>query len=148
MKNVKEIPYVFKTTFGKPLDIRFKINSISTLMNELPLKLRYEGLIVYVKDIQKFYSFIGGINDSNFKPLLQESSTLKMYNVASTKDDKIYIDSNEQEYFHGLNSTSINVELYDVRMKKVEYENIEIVSANTIKIKSNLKGIFYIKIHI
>jgi len=42
--------YGISRNVQEPLDVRQKINSLSTIDIELPLQIRYEGLIFYVKD--------------------------------------------------------------------------------------------------
>lgn len=66
--NVKELSYVIKTTFGAPLDVRFLVSSLSKLSEELPIPLRYEGLIIYIQDISYFFYFRGGVENINCKP--------------------------------------------------------------------------------
>lgn len=50
--NIKEVPYVFKTTFAAPLDYRYKVQSLATMGAELPLNCRYGGMLVYIEDTE------------------------------------------------------------------------------------------------
>lgn len=66
--NVKELSYVIRTTFGAPLDVRYLVSSLSKLSEELPVELRYEGLVIYIQDISYFFYFHLGIEDVNCVP--------------------------------------------------------------------------------
>lgn len=154
MYNIKEIPYVYRTLFGAPLDIRTVISSLSNLLTELPLKLRYEGLMIYVKDKHLPYIFVNGINDVNCIPLtllISNTSVLKLQNNALINDeiieDVIYIDNNSFRYTNS--NVNINsIELYDKYTNEkisIEYEKI---NNNEIIIYSRLRGLYKLKIHI
>lgn len=59
-------PYIISTTFGAPLDDRCSISSIANIDTELPLPLRFKGLMVYVENKNRIYWFTGGTANSNF----------------------------------------------------------------------------------
>lgn len=67
------VSFGFNLTKNIPIDKRFKINSLATVDTEIPVALRYEGLIFicedgqvnYQNDKSRFYTF-----DANLKPIL------------------------------------------------------------------------------
>lgn len=67
------VSFGFNLTKNIPIDRRFKINSLSIVDTEIPVALRYEGLIFicedgqvnYQNDKSRFYTF-----DANLKPIL------------------------------------------------------------------------------
>ena len=148
--NIKEVPYVYRTLFGAPIDIRTVVESIDTLITELPIALRYERLIVYVKDKHTPYIFVNGINDSNFVPLFSLVPATKSGIATISKmvaqsgsryyKDKIYIDSDKFTYNH---NKGLCEEVYLSDYVTGERIDADISNFNNqIIIKSKLRGFF------
>lgn len=142
--NIKEIPYVYRTLFGEPLDIRTVVSSISNLLTEIPLALRYEGLIVYVQDKHEPYIFKGGVNDVNFVPLVTGTQTNSIAHMSRSAkqvyEDKIYIDTNNFIYKHdkGIPEDVILSEFVTGEQIDADIRIYE----NEIHIQSRLRGFF------
>lgn len=94
--NIKELSYVIRTTFGAPLDVRYVISSLTEVNTELPQPLRYDGQLVYIKDISTLYIFRGGTGTDKFVPFCQ--TDIKTVNTAS-EISKITPDFNGQLFF-------------------------------------------------
>lgn len=109
MNNVKELSYAIRTTFGAPLDVRYVLSSIDNLTTELPQALRYQGMLVYVKDIEKLYIFKGGVTNENFVPFKQ----------ADIVHEKITF-VGDYEFVHNMNSASFIVNIFDSRGDAVD----------------------------
>lgn len=145
MPNVKEIPYVFRTLFGAPLDSRSVVTSLSTLLTELPLVLRYEGLIIYVTDQHAPYIFVGGINDANCVPLSSLQTTTAQVarmsrSIKQVYEDKIYIEADEFHYSHdkGLPTEVILSDFVTGEKIDAMISNYE----NEVVISSKLRGFY------
>lgn len=63
---INEIPHNFKVLQDTPIDSRYKISSIENLDTEIPLGVRYQGLMVWVTNLNAFFIFKNGIQKSNF----------------------------------------------------------------------------------
>lgn len=145
MPNTKEIPYVFRTLFGAPLDIRSVVSSMSNLLTELPLALRYEGLIIYITDQHAPYIFVNGITDSNCVPLASlQTTNAQVMRISRTAkkvyEDKIYIDNDYFRYTHdkGLPTEVILSDFVTGEQINAMISNYE----NEVVIKSKLRGFF------
>ena len=145
--NIKEIPYTFRTLFGAPLDCRYLVSSRSKLLEELPLKLRYEGMLVFIQDEHKVNVFIGGINDSQCQPLTGVATTAAFSRMMTVeKNDRIYIDSDSYRYKHNLSTVDIKVILSDdVTSEEIDVD-VAIIDKDIIEIRSRLRGFYQIHI--
>lgn len=115
-----------------PLDKKTKISSLNNINNELPIFHRYLGLIFFVEDIKKFYTFKNNINlpellisdnllintfgiyVENYYDIPQELSNFEQLgkiififplNVA------YYYDGNTWNYFSGIYNIRTNIDL-------------------------------------
>lgn len=66
-----EIPYNFRVLWNQPIDSRYVIESIDNLGTDIPKAVRYVGLKVWIKNINRFFIFKTGIEDNNFVPFNQ-----------------------------------------------------------------------------
>lgn len=121
--NTKEIPYIFRTTFGAPLDVRYIVSSLDKLLEELPIALRYEGMMIYIQNLHEPYIFKNGTNDSNCVPLVQTTGTQSKSRMGTFGGpgpigmavDRIYIDSDDFVYNHSCFKSKPlpEIEIYD-----------------------------------
>lgn len=105
-----ESPQVFDITVPGPIDTRYKITSLSAVSTELPLGVRYTGLMCWVDDLKKFYYFKFGVNDSDFIEFAGAggggSGTFK---VGFTFNEEIY---NGSTFTHNLGSQLLNISFH------------------------------------
>lgn len=155
--NIKEIPYIFRTTFGAPLDVRYIISSLDKLLEELPIALRYEGMMIYIQNLHEPYIFKNGTNDSNCVPLVQTTGTQAVAKLMTAGPgpvgmavDRIYIDSDDFVYINDVfKSNKCEIELLDeVTGEKLDvvykYDLCDDLSHYELHILSNLRGFYEI----
>lgn len=104
--NIKEIPFVFRTTFGFPLDIRSVINSIETASTELPHNTRYHGLLVFCKGNNRLYVVDEVLNlkevldPSNLPRGVKSFPSKASANLVGLVDgDLVYIQNENRHYY-------------------------------------------------
>lgn len=155
--NIKEIPYILRTTFGAPLDVRYIVSSLDKLLEELPIALRYEGMMIYIQNLHEPYIFKGGTNDSNCVPLVQTTGTQTVAKLMTGGPgpvgmtvDRIYIDSDDFVYINDVfkfNKCEIEI-LDEVTGEKLDvvykYDLGDDLSHYELHILSNLRGFYEI----
>jgi len=87
MKKIQVTPIIYslRVSGGSPLDDKTRISSLDNILTELPLIHRFDGLIFWVVDIQKYYCF--DIDLTLAKPLsdlLSETNGLAITSVDYT----------------------------------------------------------------
>jgi len=98
-------PYIISTTFAAPLDDRLVISSVSNIDAELPLPLRFRGLMVFVEDQSTYYYFKDGITNTDFiKFNVGDSGAINV--IASTL-------IGDTEIVHGIGTKDISVNVYE-----------------------------------
>lgn len=155
--NIKEIPYIFRTTFGAPLDVRYIVSSLDKLLEELPIALRYEGMMIYIQNLHEPYIFKNGTNDSNCVPLVQTTGTQAVAKLMTKGPgpvgmavDRIYIDSDDFVYVSDIfKSNKYEIEILDeVTGEKLDvvykYDLSDDLSHYELHILSNLRGFYEI----
>ncbi len=93
----------FERTTAEPLDKYDIIGSLATLTLQIPLEVRYEGQMVYVNNLKKWYFFKDGVTNNDLKPLMSESSVRVFDTNINTVDGIMF------ELEHSLDSGNINV---------------------------------------
>lgn len=103
-KETTHISTVFSRTVPSPLDKWSNISSKSKVTEELPLGIRYVGMLVFVEDEGSFYFFKGGIQDINLTHLNGDLEGIKTFDVlVNTTANQIV------EIEHNLEASNINV---------------------------------------
>lgn len=155
--NIKEIPYILRTTFGAPLDVRYIVSSLDKLLEELPIALRYEGMMIYIQNLHEPYIFKNGTNDSNCVPLVQTTGTQAVAKFMTGGPgpvgmtvDRIYIDSDDFVYINdAFKSNKCEIEILDeITGEKLDvvykYDLSDDLSRYELHIFSNLRGFYEI----
>lgn len=95
---------VFERTIPQPLDKWGNISSINNLTVELPLKIRYFGMLVYVEDISEYYYFKNGVENEHFTALRKDLSGVRIFDsIINTTKNQIF------ELEHSLDSNKLFV---------------------------------------
>lgn len=103
-KETTEISTVFSRTVASPLDKWSNISSITSVDTELPPKIRFVGMLVFVEDEDVYYFFKGGIENINLVLLSGELEGIRTFDtIVNTTQSQIV------EVEHGLGAGNINV---------------------------------------
>lgn len=115
-----------------PLDKKTKISSLNNINNEIPLFHRYLGLIFFVEDIKKFYTFKNNINNpellitdnllvntfgiyvENYFNIPQELNNFQQQGkiiFVFPLNVSFYYDGNNWKYFSGVYNIRTNIDL-------------------------------------
>lgn len=114
--NVKPIPYNFGVNLNIPIDPRFIISSLSKIDIEIPLNLRYNGLIFFVVDATK--------NDGTVETL---NGLLYTFESDLTKPIPLY-DTILRFIIHQIEIASRNYANIDALLKKTYSKDGNIVT--------------------
>ncbi|BAV39248.1 hypothetical protein BPT24_123 [Tenacibaculum phage pT24] len=72
---VRDLKVSFQRTNAEPIDKYDNISALDQIDTQLPESIRYDGMLVYVENIRKYYFFDGGITNSDFKPVINFQGT-------------------------------------------------------------------------
>ena len=112
--NVKPIPYNFGVNLNIPIDPRFIISSLDNIDTELPLNLRYNGLIFFVVDAT--------VNDGTVETL---EGLLYTFEKDLTKPIPLY-------------DTIIRFIIHQIEISSRDYSNIDVLLKKTYSKEGNI----------
>lgn len=115
-----EYAQIFDIRVPAPIDSRMTISSISNVDTELPIAVRFIGLLVWVSDIQQFYLFKSGVDLVNFVPLtLEVSGNYKfVFSLTEISPDDIFN--------HNLGTQDLIIQFFlDKKPVTIDYEFLD-----------------------
>jgi len=100
----KTIIKSFNVMNNNPLDSRTTITQLSDIDAELPIAQRYIGLQIHVKDVDRMYHFLGGVNNSDLKKVA-------MITTVEPGDTITYDESNPNDWSwaHNLSAELLQI---------------------------------------
>lgn len=147
-----ENPQIYEITVPGPIDSRLTISSLANLGTELPVGVRYPGLLVWVEnsDIDgngvvdtgrgEFYAFIDGIDDINFRSLrsiLTTTGSGTVFSLAFEYENEITAGTTTR-LAHNLASNNLHVSFFDGNIPIEVAYVIPVGDLNTISITNDV----------